>query len=77
MFITLISSLTVVPQVVQSAFADPCRKLENGFASGFQPVAADATQFPEFSITINDTNPIWAYVGIHPSLTQHHLTSRS
>lgn len=26
-----------------------------------QPVAADATVFPTFTITINDTAPIWGY----------------
>ena len=28
------------------------------------PVAANATEFPGFSITINDTKPIWVYVRI-------------
>jgi len=54
--------------VTQSAFATPCEKLQFtsttgqvGFDSGFMPVAANATEFPTFSIVVNDTNPIWAY----------------
>ncbi|KAJ7706042.1 hypothetical protein B0H17DRAFT_1035391 [Mycena rosella] len=54
--------------VVQSAFADPCRKLNAGnasapagFASGYFPVADNQTDFPTFSITVNDTSPVWAY----------------
>ena len=27
-----------------------------------QPVAADATSFPQWDLLINDTAPIWAYV---------------
>jgi plastocyanin len=54
--------------ITQSSFAAPCRKLEStsttgqvGFDSGFMPVAAGVTDFPSFSITVNDTAPIWAY----------------
>jgi len=51
--------------VVQSSFADPCRKLDNngvsGFISDFFPVGANATEFPTWNITVNDTAPIWAY----------------
>ncbi|KAG9102824.1 hypothetical protein FRC06_001013 [Ceratobasidium sp. 370] len=54
--------------VTQSSFADPCRKLEFtsttgqvGFDSGFMAVAADASAFPTFNITVNDTAPVWAY----------------
>jgi plastocyanin len=55
--------------VTQSSFGDPCRKLEftsttgeKGFDSGFMPVnAASPTDFPTFSITVNDTAPIWVY----------------
>ena len=52
----------------QSSFDAPCEKLalstngqETGFDSGFMPVAANATTFPEFTITVNDTAPIWVY----------------
>jgi len=52
----------------QSSFADPCRELqftsttgEVGFDSGFMPVSANATTFPTFEITVNDTTPIWVY----------------
>lgn len=56
--------------VTQSSFAAPCVPLTNkttgeriGFNSGFFPVAADATDFPTWSLTINNTAPIWAYCG--------------
>jgi plastocyanin len=51
--------------VTQSSFADPCRKLSTnglvGFDSGFIPVAEGATEFPVWSMVVNDTAPIWAY----------------
>ncbi|KAG7444601.1 Cupredoxin [Guyanagaster necrorhizus] len=52
--------------VTQSNFANPCVPLETstgtvGFFSGFRPVSANATYIPTFQITVNDTNPIWAY----------------
>jgi plastocyanin len=54
--------------VTQSSFGAPCMPLTDkttgtkiGFDSGFFPVAADATTFPTWSLTINDTAPIWAY----------------
>jgi plastocyanin len=54
--------------VTASSFADPCRALsltsttgQLGFDSGFQFVDANATQFPSYTIQINDTQPIWAY----------------
>ncbi|KAJ2924169.1 hypothetical protein H1R20_g12924, partial [Candolleomyces eurysporus] len=49
--------------VTQSSFSNPCVPLEHGFKSGFQPVAADATDFPTFRLKINDTAPIWGYCG--------------
>ncbi|PIL30561.1 hypothetical protein GSI_07261 [Ganoderma sinense ZZ0214-1] len=52
----------------QSSFADPCAPLSQtstigqvGFDSGFMPVMANATAFPSFTITVNDTAPIWVY----------------
>ncbi|EJC98344.1 uncharacterized protein FOMMEDRAFT_37181, partial [Fomitiporia mediterranea MF3/22] len=52
----------------QSTFDDPCRKISdttyppiNGFDSNFNPVDANATYFPNFTITVNDTSPIWVY----------------
>ncbi|KAJ6606455.1 hypothetical protein DFH09DRAFT_9341 [Mycena vulgaris] len=54
--------------VTASSFQDPCRALsltsttgQAGFDSGFMAVSANATQFPTFTIQINDTKPIWAY----------------
>ncbi|KAF8515863.1 hypothetical protein JB92DRAFT_3088349 [Gautieria morchelliformis] len=52
--------------ISQSSFAAPCRLLgatsgTAGFDSGFTPVAANSTNFPTYTITVNDTNPIWAY----------------
>jgi len=56
--------------VTQSSFANPCVPLTDkttgqrvGFNSGFFPVAANATDFPTWSLTVNDTSPIWAYCG--------------
>lgn len=52
--------------VTQSAFADPCRRFTDattgqlGFDSGFFPVANGTTDFPTFTLTVNDTAPIWA-----------------
>lgn len=45
----------------QSSFAKPCSPLSPGFDSGFMPVAADATQFPTYTIQVNNTMPIWVY----------------
>ncbi|ESK94304.1 hypothetical protein Moror_8289 [Moniliophthora roreri MCA 2997] len=54
--------------VTQSTFDNPCRALsltsttgQIGFDSGFMAVADDATNFPTYTIQINDTKPIWAY----------------
>ncbi|KAJ7671890.1 hypothetical protein B0H17DRAFT_1183561 [Mycena rosella] len=56
--------------VTQSSFLQPCSALgetsttgQVGFKSGFQFVAANATDFPTFQITVNDTAPIWGYCG--------------
>lgn len=54
--------------VTQSSFNTPCVPLTDpasgmrtGFDSGYHPVAAGATDFPTWSLTVNDTSPIWAY----------------
>ncbi|KAF8803244.1 hypothetical protein BYT27DRAFT_7195838 [Phlegmacium glaucopus] len=52
--------------VTQSNFGNPCETLQQstgkvGFDSGLTPVAANATTFPTFSFTVNDTAPIWGY----------------
>jgi plastocyanin len=48
--------------VTQSSFADPCGKKDGAIDSGFQPVAANQTDnLPTFTVTVNDTNPIWIY----------------
>lgn len=51
--------------VTQSTFANPCAKQTTpapGIDSGFQPVAAGATTFPTWSITIqNASAPLWFY----------------
>ncbi|KAJ7893864.1 hypothetical protein B0H14DRAFT_2246560, partial [Mycena olivaceomarginata] len=56
--------------VTQSSFLDPCKALAEtsttgqvGFMSGFQPVETNATEFPAFAVTINDTASIWGYCG--------------
>jgi len=53
--------------VTQSTFADPCSHFKNattgelGLDSGYQAVAAGATQFPVWTIQIAETSPIWMY----------------
>ena len=55
--------------IIQSAYSTPCRALAStsttgqiGFDSGFMPVGDDVTTgFPTYTVTVNDTNPIWAY----------------
>lgn len=52
----------------QSSFASPCAPLTQsstsgqvGFDSGFMPVGTSDTVFPSFTVTVNDTSPIWAF----------------
>jgi len=48
--------------VTQSSFADPCGLKEGGFDSGFMPVPANQTDnLPTYTITVNDTQPVWVY----------------
>ncbi|KAJ7157028.1 hypothetical protein C8R43DRAFT_836006, partial [Mycena crocata] len=51
--------------VTQSTFANPCAiqtTPAQGIDSGFQAVAADATQLPEWSFTVdNATAPLWFF----------------
>ncbi|KAK1220422.1 hypothetical protein PQX77_016803 [Marasmius sp. AFHP31] len=51
--------------VTQSSFEQPCQALsaggQAGFDSGFMAVADSATNFPTYTIQVNDTKPIWAY----------------
>jgi len=48
--------------VTQSSLAAPCTPLEGGISSGFMPVPANQTDnFPTFTITVNDTKPIWIH----------------
>ncbi|KAI9057117.1 hypothetical protein FKP32DRAFT_1615573 [Trametes sanguinea] len=55
----------------QSSFAAPCVRLKDsygnivGLDSGFMPVADNATEFPTFNVTVNDTAPIWFYCRQH------------
>lgn len=53
--------------VTQSTFATPCHRQTTpaeGISSGFQPVAANATELPEFSFTVNNAStPLWFYCG--------------
>jgi plastocyanin len=45
----------------QSTFAAPCSPMAGGFKSGFQPVGDNATEFPTFTVPVNDTKPVWVY----------------
>jgi len=47
--------------VTQSTFAAPCTAMSAGIDSGYMPVAANATQVPSMTITVNDTTPLWFY----------------
>jgi plastocyanin len=55
--------------VTQSSFGRPCQKLDltsttgqKGFDSGFVPADASLTSnFPSYTVTVNDTAPIWVY----------------
>lgn len=55
--------------VTQSTFANPCTRKSGGFGSGFHS-SASATQF---TITVNDTQPIWYYCGQTSPLIHCHL----
>jgi hypothetical protein len=48
--------LILSQSVTESSFASPCKPLAGGVDSGFQSVAADATNIPEFSIAINNAS---------------------
>nr|VWP00834.1 Uncharacterized protein [Ganoderma boninense] len=55
----------------QSSFAAPCVRLKDttgnvvGLDSGFMPVDANATEFPVWNVTVNDTTPLWFYCRQH------------
>ncbi|KAI0762845.1 hypothetical protein C8Q74DRAFT_1207731 [Fomes fomentarius] len=56
----------------QSSFAAPCLRLKDastgnviGLDSGFMPVDANATDFPVWNVTVNDTAPLWFYCRQH------------
>ncbi|RHZ62998.1 hypothetical protein CDV55_104021 [Aspergillus turcosus] len=49
--------------VVQAAFSNPCHPLsQSSFFSGFVP-ATNGESSEVFTLTVNDTNPIWFYCG--------------
>jgi plastocyanin len=58
--------------VTQSTFPAPCQPMSGGVDSGFQPVAANATNVPSFTVTVNATTPLWffchqtGYCFLHP-----------
>jgi len=45
----------------QSTFADPCGPMAGGFKSGFKPVGDNASEFPTFTVPVNDTKAVWVY----------------
>ncbi|KAI1163702.1 hypothetical protein F5B18DRAFT_651455 [Nemania serpens] len=48
--------------VAQSTFADPCHLEAGGIFSGFTPnVSPDVAAPTDFTVTINDTKPLWFY----------------
>ena len=58
--------------VTQSTFATPCEAMTSpaaGIDSGFVPVAADATEHPVWSMTVNNAStPLWFYCRPHCQL---------
>jgi plastocyanin len=48
--------------VVQASFANPCMPMNGGFYSGFMPTSSGPAN-KTFTITVNDTTPIWFYCG--------------
>ncbi|KAJ7880519.1 hypothetical protein B0H14DRAFT_2435681 [Mycena olivaceomarginata] len=53
--------LTKNHSVTQSSFASPCEPLAGGVDSGFQSVAANGSNIPEFSIAINASKPLFFF----------------
>ncbi|KAF8921361.1 hypothetical protein CPB85DRAFT_1372488 [Mucidula mucida] len=48
--------------VTQSSLAEPCSPLDNGFDTGFIPVADSVTDnFPQANLLVSDTDPTWVY----------------
>lgn len=52
----------------QSAFDSPCKPIINAdgtptLDSGFMPVAANSSDVPTWTITVNDTKPLWFFCG--------------
>jgi plastocyanin len=45
----------------QSTFADPCKPMTSGFNSGFKPVGDGVTDFPTWTVPVNDTKAVWVY----------------
>lgn len=52
--------------VTQGSFDDPCQPLAGGFFSGFKVTETALDPGPtRFEITINNTDPIYVYCGVH------------
>ncbi|KAH8918496.1 hypothetical protein BT69DRAFT_575171 [Atractiella rhizophila] len=51
--------------VTQSSFDEPCKPLEGGFKSGFQPsqLGNSSQTGPGFVVEVKDDKPIWFYCG--------------
>ena len=48
--------------VTRSTFANPCDAVEaDAFGSGFRPVAGAAPETLEYTLLVNNTEPVWAY----------------
>jgi plastocyanin len=59
--------------VTQSSFADPCGRKNGGLSSGFNPVPANQTDnFPTYTVTVNNTDPIWIYCAQAAKLPNSH-----
>ncbi|KAF8271415.1 hypothetical protein EI94DRAFT_1720546 [Lactarius quietus] len=58
--------------VTQSSFQQPCTHLDGGFDSGFNPTAPNNAYPPTFTVTVNDTKPIWVYCKQAANTPQSH-----
>jgi plastocyanin len=47
--------------VTQSSFAAPCQANSTGIDSLYQPVTANASNVPSYSVTVNNTQPTWFF----------------
>jgi plastocyanin len=47
--------------VMQPTFTAPCEPMYSGVNPDFEPVTANATNVPSFTIAVNQTTPLWFF----------------